>query len=79
MDNTTKRWWESTGVWGGIMAVLAAIASIFGLKFGTDLQEQTVQFITAIASGFGGLLAVYGRVIAREKIAPAVVDEQAKF
>jgi hypothetical protein len=68
MELDSKNWWASKGVWGGIMAVLAAIAGVFGLKFGVDLQEQTVTFITQIMGAAGGLLAIWGRVSAKQPI-----------
>jgi protein-S-isoprenylcysteine O-methyltransferase Ste14 len=68
MDTENKNWFASKGVWGGIVAVLAAIAGIFGLNFGLEAQEATVQLITQIIAGAGGLLAIWGRVTAKQPI-----------
>lgn len=64
----TKKWWESKAVWGGIVAVLAGGAGLFGVSLGAEDQAQVVDAVLAIASAVGGLLAVYGRVKADTKV-----------
>ena len=64
----TKKWWESKAVWGGIVAVLAGAAGLFGVSLGVEDQAYVIDAITAIASAVGGLLAVYGRVKADTKV-----------
>jgi protein-S-isoprenylcysteine O-methyltransferase Ste14 len=71
MEAENKSWWASKGVWGGVVAVLAAVAGIFGFTFGVEAQEATVQMITQILAGAGGLLAIWGRVTAKRPIGTA--------
>lgn len=70
MELENKSWWASKGVWGGLVAVLAAVAGIFGFTFGVEAQEATVAMVTQILAGLGGLLAIWGRVTAKQPIGP---------
>lgn len=64
----TKKWWESKTVWGGIVAVLAGGAGLFGVSLAAEDKVYVIDALTAIASAVGGLLAVYGRVKADKKV-----------
>ena len=68
----TKAWYESKTVWGGIIAIIAAILGIFGHQIDQETQqfltEQSVQIASALAAAFGGAIAIYGRVKARKVI-----------
>ncbi|WP_295582246.1 hypothetical protein [uncultured Lamprocystis sp.] len=60
-----KRWYESRGVIGGLMVVLAQLAQVIGYQVDaaalTDLVLQGVALV-------GGLLALVGRVQATQPI-----------
>lgn len=66
--NDTKSWLASKTVWGGVIAVLAAVAGLFGLPIDTGMQEEAVAILTAIAGGVGGLLAIWGRLKANKRV-----------
>lgn len=67
MDDN-KKWYESKGVWGGIVAVAAAGASAFGYALDASLQASIVDLIVAGAGLVGGALAVWGRISASKVI-----------
>ena len=64
----SKKWWESKTVWGGIIAVLSAIAGAFGYAVSPDMQAELASNVTAIGGAVGGVLAVYGRVKATKSV-----------
>jgi hypothetical protein len=64
----TKPAVASTGVWGGIIAVIAGIAGLFGYSITEADQASLVQSVSAGMATLGGLIAVWGRVRASKKI-----------
>lgn len=69
----TKAWYESKGVWGGLIAMLASIcAMLFGVKIDQGTQQQMVNSLVVIAPNavalIGAILAIYGRIKANSKI-----------
>lgn len=65
----SKAWYTSKAIWGGIVAIVAALSSaIFGITLGAEDQEALVNVIATVAGAFGGLLAIYGRVKASAPI-----------
>jgi dihydrodipicolinate synthase/N-acetylneuraminate lyase len=63
-----KKWYKSKAVWGGLIAVLAAIASAFGYAISPEEQDTIIEAVIAVVGGVGGVLAVYGRVKADSTI-----------
>jgi len=68
MSDLTKPWWQSKTVIGGLVALGAGIAGIFGVALGPDDQAVTTDALVGIAGAIGGLLAVYGRIKANRAI-----------
>ncbi len=68
----TKPWYASKTIWGGIIALIAAVLSLFGHQIDPQTQkfitDQAVQIATAIAAAVGGGLAIYGRIKAEKKV-----------
>lgn len=64
-----KKWYQSKAVWGGIIALLAAIAGAFGFSVGAEDQSGLVDAALSVAGAIGGVLAIYGRVKAEKYIA----------
>lgn len=60
--NGTKVWWQSKTVWGSIIALLAGVATLAGVKLDATLQDQLAQLLTGAGEVIGGALAWYGRV-----------------
>jgi multidrug efflux pump subunit AcrA (membrane-fusion protein) len=58
----------SKTIWGGIIALAAGIAGLFGYSVHPADQATIVEVGTALASAVGGGLAVVGRIKATKKI-----------
>lgn len=65
---TTKKWYESKTIWGGIIALLAAALGAFGYVIDTDTQATIVELVNVIGAAIGGLLAIIGRIKANKKV-----------
>ena len=63
-----KAWYQSSGVWGGIVTLGAAIAGGFGIVVDEGSQKELVGYLVALGTAVGGVLALYGRVTANKKI-----------
>ena len=67
-----KPWYESKGVWGGVVAVLAGIFALAGHGLSPQTQQAIidngVDIATAMATIIGGFVAVYGRLKADKVI-----------
>jgi|TARA_R110002110_G_scaffold415850_1_gene657970 dihydrodipicolinate synthase/N-acetylneuraminate lyase len=63
-----KKWYKSKAVWGGLIAVVAAIASALGYAISPEEQDTIIEAVIAVVGGVGGVLAVYGRVKADSTI-----------
>jgi hypothetical protein len=59
--NGTKVWWQSKTVWGSIIALLAGVATLAGVKLDATLQDQLAELIVGAANVAGGVVAWYGR------------------
>ena len=68
MDGS-KAWYASSGVWGGVLAVAAPIASVvLKVSIGGDEIALAAEALAAIGGGVGGLVAIWGRLKAKERI-----------
>ena len=63
-----KSWWQSKSVWGGIVAVLASIASVVGVSLDAGTQELVATALVGVA---GAAAAIIGRVKATKPIGPS--------
>ncbi len=68
MLTDTKSIFASKGVWGGAIAVLAALAGLFGYAISPEQQAQIVETAALVASGVGGLVSLWGRIAATRRI-----------
>ncbi len=59
-----KEWYQSKTVWGALITVLASLLQIAGLQLGADVQAHLVDIIMTMMGVAGGLLAIYGRIVA---------------
>ena len=64
----TKKWYMSKSVWGGMIAVAAAVAGAFGFSIGVEEQSILAESAVAVAGIVGAVVAVVGRVKASKKI-----------
>ena len=69
MENAeTKQWYLSKGVWGGIVAAVIGVLSMFGVGAVNAEQETITELIMQIVSVIAGIVAVYGRITANKNI-----------
>ncbi|MCY1664161.1 hypothetical protein [Rhizobium sp. SL86] len=64
----TKTWWQSKTVWGGLVAVAAALAKASGAEISFADQNAITDAVINLMGAVGGLLAIYGRLCARASI-----------
>ncbi len=68
----SKAWYMSKTVWGGLVAMAALIAGIFGHPITADTQNIIVDNMETIVTGVVGIagaaMAIYGRVKASTTI-----------
>jgi uncharacterized membrane-anchored protein len=62
-----KAWYMSKGVWGGIIAIGAAVAGAFGYVLDAEAQAGLADAAVVVAGAVGGVLAIVGRVQASKK------------
>lgn len=72
MNGTGKAWWASKTTWGAIVALLAGVATLAGVKLDATLQDQLAELIVGLANIVGGAVAFYGRVKASTTINPTL-------
>ena len=64
----SKPWYRSKSIWGGIVAVLAVLATGLGFELDGAAQADLVEAILQLVGVGGALLAVFGRVVATDLI-----------
>ena len=57
-----KNWYESTTIWGALIAVLASLASSFGLLIDAPVQTELAESLVQLVGAMGAILAIYGRL-----------------
>lgn len=71
MDGS-KKWYESTGLWGVIVMGLSMLAGTFGYDISQAMQVEAaawlMQTVSAIIGIVSGIVAWRGRVRATKKI-----------
>lgn len=63
-----KNWYQSKTVWGALIAVAASALQLWGLEIGAEEQGELANLAVTLAGAVGGLLALYGRVVASGRI-----------
>ncbi len=58
----------SKGVWGGIVAVIAGVLGLLGYTLTPADQLDLVGLLSAIVSAVGGIVAIWGRIVATKRI-----------
>lgn len=64
----SKPWYQSKTIWGGVIAVGAAVGGAFGLHIDASTQAGITDACVVLGCGVGGLLAIIGRVTAQHKV-----------
>ncbi len=58
----------SKTVWGGLLAVGGAVLGMFGFTVAEGDTASLMAHIDSIIVAAGGILAIYGRIVAAKKI-----------
>lgn len=69
-ETSKKQWWQSRTVWGGIIVIFAVIGQYLGYQITAEQQASIVESIMELIAAAGGMIAIFGRIAANEKIAP---------
>lgn len=64
----TKPWWQSTSIWGSVVAIIAMVASFFGFTLDADAQQTVLTIITEIVGVVGAAIALIGRIRAKTTV-----------
>lgn len=68
MLDGTKSALKSRGVWGGVVSILAFVLGFLGYTLSDADQSTLTMLLPGIVSGIGGVMAIVGRVFAKQKI-----------
>ena len=63
-----KPWYLSKTIWGALIAVAASVLGVGGVDFDLGAQAQLAEALVQLAGASGAILAIYGRLTAREVI-----------
>ncbi|BDA83703.1 hypothetical protein Sa4125_12450 [Aureimonas sp. SA4125] len=64
-----KTWYTSKTIWGGLVALGAALAGLFGIDVDVAQGNALALALTDAAAAAGAVLAILGRLDARKTIA----------
>lgn len=68
MDYMSKSFLKSKTIWGAVIAVAPAVASMIGLSLSSADASEAVTHLDSIVTAVGGLIVIYGRVTATKAI-----------
>lgn len=66
--STPLPWYQSQAIWGGIIATAAPVAGLLGYALSAEDVQSVATAAVGIASGIGGILAIYGRLTTTRQI-----------
>jgi hypothetical protein len=66
-DTSAKDWYMSKAVWGGIVAMVVGVLASFGIIISEE-SESITDLLVAGGSLLGGILALVGRLKAKQRI-----------
>lgn len=58
----------SRTVWGGLLALLAGLAGLFGYTVTPEDTATLTELLASVGSAVGGIVAIYGRIRASKRI-----------
>jgi hypothetical protein len=72
MSPDPKPWWQSKGIVGPLVAILALVLSFFGVKIDPATQglivDQAIAGLGAAVALLGSIVGIWGRVTASRPI-----------
>jgi hypothetical protein len=63
-----KPFYKSKGVMGSLLALAGLAAQALGYQFGPEEQKTAIILVSALFQAAGGLLALWGRITAKEQV-----------
>lgn len=63
-----KPWWKSKAVWGGAGAVAVGFGGAMGYAVSAGDAQEAFAHLDRIATGVFGLIAIWGRIVARQPV-----------
>ena len=63
-----KNFLKSKGVWGGLIALGGSVANVAGYAIDGATVSEAILNVNSIVGAVGGLMAIYGRVTAKDRI-----------
>ena len=63
-----KPWYESTTIWGSLLAVAAALSATIGISIDQTTQTELANILVQLVGAVGSLVAIYGRLSATDII-----------
>jgi len=63
-----KPWWQSKTLWGAIVTIASATLGLLGYDLAETDREALTGFLTSLGAALGGLIAIVGRVKAKNRI-----------
>lgn len=66
-----KAWYQSKTVWGALIAVGASLLQIMGAEVDVGTQGALADLAVTTVGAIGGLIAIYGRIAAKNEIGGA--------
>ena len=67
MDDV-KKWYQSRSVWGGIVALVAAICGLLGIQIDAATHEALIVSLANGAAAIGAAVAIFGRLAAQKTL-----------
>lgn len=64
----TKKWWQSKGVIGSAVALVALAARFFGYEIDPQAETQLTSSVLDGIAAAGALIALIGRIVADKRI-----------
>jgi drug/metabolite transporter (DMT)-like permease len=63
-----KKWYQSRAVWGGLVAVVCGVLGLLGYGLEEAERQLLTDALVALGSLIGGLMAIWGRLKASDKV-----------
>ncbi|WP_152045383.1 hypothetical protein [Aureimonas psammosilenae] len=67
MDDN-KLWYESKTIWGGLVALAAAVAGLVGFNLDPQAHADLAAAIPNVVAAVGAVISILGRLDARSRI-----------
>ena len=68
LATTGKPWYQSTGIWGGVVAVAASALAVIEHALAPDTVTLVQGHVLAVVAAVGGLVSIWGRWRATQRV-----------